>query len=49
MTTMHFDETYDVVVVGFGHGGAISAISAAEAVRSLISTFQAGTLQSGVS
>jgi succinate dehydrogenase/fumarate reductase flavoprotein subunit len=31
MTTLHFDETYDVVVVGFGHGGGISAISAAEA------------------
>jgi len=28
---MQFDETFDVVVVGFGHGGAISAINAAEA------------------
>jgi succinate dehydrogenase/fumarate reductase flavoprotein subunit len=28
---MHFDETYDVVVVGFGHGGGISAINAADA------------------
>jgi succinate dehydrogenase/fumarate reductase flavoprotein subunit len=27
---MNFDETYDVVVVGFGHGGGISAITAAE-------------------
>ena len=28
---MRFDETYDVVVVGFGHGGGISAINAADA------------------
>ena len=27
---MHFDETYDVIVVGFGHGGGISAINAAD-------------------
>jgi succinate dehydrogenase/fumarate reductase flavoprotein subunit len=25
---MHFDETFDVVICGFGHGGAISAITA---------------------
>ena len=25
-----FDETYDVIVVGFGHGGGVSAINAAE-------------------
>jgi succinate dehydrogenase/fumarate reductase flavoprotein subunit len=28
---MKFDETFDVVVVGFGHAGAISAINAADA------------------
>ena len=28
---MHFDEAWDVVVAGFGHGGGISAISAADA------------------
>jgi succinate dehydrogenase/fumarate reductase flavoprotein subunit len=28
---MRFDETFDVVVVGFGHAGAMSAISAADA------------------
>jgi succinate dehydrogenase/fumarate reductase flavoprotein subunit len=27
---MHFDENFDVVVCGFGHGGAISAITAAD-------------------
>lgn len=27
---MIFDETYDVIVVGFGHGGGISAINAAQ-------------------
>jgi len=28
---MHFDETFDVVIVGFGHGGAVTAINAADA------------------
>lgn len=27
---MQFDETLDVAVCGFGHGGAISAITAAD-------------------
>ncbi len=27
---MYFDETFDVVVAGFGHGGAVSAITAAD-------------------
>ena len=29
-STMTFDESFDVVVAGFGHGGAISAITAAD-------------------
>ena len=29
--TTQFDETFDVAVVGFDHGGGISAINAAEA------------------
>lgn len=28
---MHFDEAFDVIVIGFGHGGAVAAINAAEA------------------
>ena len=31
MANMHFDETWDVVVAGFGHGGGVSAINAADA------------------
>ena len=30
MSPVRFDETFDVVVVGFGHGGAIAAINAAD-------------------
>lgn len=33
---MIFDETYDVVVAGFGHAGAISAINAADAGASTL-------------
>ena len=29
-STMTFDESFDVIVAGFGHGGAISAITAAD-------------------
>ena len=33
---IRFDETFDVVVVGFGHGGAVSAINAADAGASVL-------------
>src|SRR5512134_1507039 len=36
-TALRFDEEFDVVVAGFGHAGAISAINAADAgARTLI-------------
>ena len=42
-STMTFDESFDVVVAGFGHGGAISAITAADcSAKTLILAVAAG-------
>lgn len=46
--TMRFDETYDVVVVGFGHGGGIAALNAAQAgARTLL--IEKSTVPGGLS